>query len=233
MIPALIVPVLRTDLVRRMLATVDEPVGITVIIDNGGRLGAVDGAHVVTLPTNLGVAASWNLGIKVTARAPWWAIVNDDVAFAQGQLATLAATVSQPGPRIAAFGGFHAFGINREALRRVGYFDENYHPAYVEDVDMEYRARLAEVPIVNLGPIEHQGSATINEPEYRRQNARTYPANVEYHRRKWGGGVRSGDRFATPFDAGGPIGCWTLDPDRLAEQGWETTMRMPDGEEVR
>jgi hypothetical protein len=233
MIPVLIVPVLRDDLVRRMLATVDAPIGTTIIIDNGGRLGPVDGAHVITMPANLGVGASWNLGLKLTARSPWWAIVNDDVEFRPGELGSLAAHASQAGPRFVTAGGMHCFALNAEALRLVGYFDENYHPAYVEDVDMERRCNLAGVPIVGIDPVAHHSSSTIALPEYRAQNARTYQRNLDYHRAKWGGGVRSGERFETPFDSGASIQTWTLDPARLAEQGWRTTMQTPDEDEVR
>src|SRR5512146_1915569 len=139
MIPVLAVPVLHPHLVEQMLATVDMPCVRRIVIDNGGRLGDLPGVHVIRLPGNLGVGASWNLAMKVTPRAPWWAIVNDDIEFAPGDLAALAEAMDDPTPRLVALDGFSAFGINRGALDAVGWFDESFHPAYCEDADYEYR----------------------------------------------------------------------------------------------
>lgn len=236
MIPVLAVPVLRPDLVGRMLASVDVPVERTLVIDNGAAVleRDVPGAWIVRLPSNLGVAASWNLAMKVTPRAPWWAIVNDDLVFAPGDLARLAAAMADPAPRIATLRGFSAFGINRAALVVLGYFDENFIPAYCEDADMEYRAKLLGVPITGVpSGLRHETSSTISLPEYGRQNARTYPANVAYYLRKWGGHLRGGETFTTPFNAGGRPDEWSLDASRLRELGWETTMLDPEGDELR
>ena len=222
MIPVLAVPCLRRDLVGRMLASVDVPVERVLVIDNGAGVDDVD-AWVIRIPGNLGVAGSWNLAMKTTPRADWWAIVNDDIVFAPGDLERLAEMMADPGPRIAVMDGFAAFGINRAALARVGYFDENFVPAYVEDCDMEWRARLVGVPIVRVeAGLLHNRSATISMPEYQRQNARTYPKNLDYFNRKWGGTPRGGEMYERPFN--GPAGPseWTLDPERLRELGWET-----------
>lgn len=233
MIPVLAVPVLRHDLVGRMLASVDEPVALRLVIDNGARVGDLD-AWVIRLPSNLGVGASWNLAMKVTSRAPWWAIVNDDVVFAPGDLARLTAAMADPAPRIATLDGFSAFGINRAAVVVLGYFDESFHPAYCEDADMEYRAKLRGVPIVPVeAHLQHERSSTIRVPEYSRQNARTYPANVDYYARKWGGRLRGGETYTSPFDRGGDVSEWTLDSQRLLDLGWETTILRPEGDELR
>lgn len=225
MIPVLIVPCLRPDLVGTLLASVDVAVGRRVVIDNGGSADVPDAIH---LPANLGVGASWNLGLKLTIDAPWWLIVNDDVVFFPGTLARLVAQMADPSPRIVALDGFSAFGINTAALDAVGFFDENYHPAYVEDCDYEYRCRLAGVPIFSLvdARLQHERSSTIADPHYRKQNSRTYPANVQYHRDKWGGGARGGETLASPFGRGGALRDWTLDPARLRAQRWP---RRDDG----
>ena len=234
MIPVLAVPVLRPDLVRRMLASVDVPVGRVLVIDNGAGVGDIPGAWVVRLPGNLGVAAAWNLAMKATPNAPWWAIVNDDLTFAPGDLARLAEAMDVPTPHIATLDGFAAFGMNAAALDALGWFDENFHPAYVEDCDMEHRARIARVQVTTLeAGLVHARSSTITLPEYHRQNGRTYPANVAYFEAKWGGRPRGGEVFETPFGNGHRPDEWTLDPRRLRDLGWETTMREPEGDEIR
>ena len=205
-----------------MVASVDEPVGRWVCIDNGS---GADAPGVIHLPANLGVSASWNLGIKLTIDAPWWAIVNDDIVFAPGDLAVLAAAMHEQ-PVIATLDGFSAFAINRPALEAVGWFDENFHPAYVEDCDYEYRARLARVPIIPLaGGLTHERSSTIADARWRKENHRTYPRQNDYFRAKWGGGIRGGETLDTPHGRGGSVADWTLDVGRLAELRWNDGTR--------
>ncbi len=52
-------------------------------------------------------------------------------------------------------------------------------------------------------------------------NARTYPANRAYYRAKWGGELRGGETFTSPFNRGGPVSEWSLDIDRLRDNDWE------------
>lgn len=225
MIPVLIVPVLSADRVGDMFASVDVPIGLSIVVDNGADV-AVTGSHVIHLPHNIGVAAAWNLGIKVTPAAAWWAITNDDIVFASGDLASLVETMADPAPRVVTLDGFAAFGINRAALAIAGWFDENYHPAYVEDCDYERRCALLDVPIIAIpAGLHHERSSTIRNPHWGAENDRTYPANLAYHRAKWGGDIRGGERFATPFDASGSPAHWTLDPERLASQAWQEPVR--------
>ena len=79
MLPNLIVPVLnRYDLLQRMLDSIDFPVRDMLIIDNGGELDTVAfpkpvlNSHVLSMPSNLGVAGSWNLGIKLFPHDSVW-----------------------------------------------------------------------------------------------------------------------------------------------------------------
>lgn len=217
MIPVLIVPFLRPDLVGQMVASVDVPVGRWIALDNGNTGTEVPG--VIHLPANLGVAASWNLGIKLTIDAPWWCIVNDDVVFAPGDLARLEQAMGSD-PMLVTLDGFSAFGVNAAAIATVGWFDENYHPAYCEDADYEYRCRLTGVPIVaQAAGLQHRRSSTIAEPRWAAANARTYPANRAYYRTKWGGELRGGETLQSPLKGG--VRDWTLDFERLRDQAWD------------
>jgi len=222
MIPVLGVPTLyRYDLLERMLASVDETWDRLVVIDNGGKCPPLWKAHVVSLPANLGVPASWNLIMKVTPDAPWWAIVNDDIEFAAGDLASLCEAMADPAPRVVTLDGFGAFAINRACVDRVGLFDENFVPAYCEDADYEYRCKLAGVPILSIpAGLRHDRSTTIAEPRYKAENDRTYPLNRTYFGVKWGGDLRGGETFDSPFDSGAGVDEWSLDFPRLREQAW-------------
>ena len=151
MIPVMIVPILTgPQLLYRMLDSIDCPIARLVIIDNGDALNTSTGwpvehvqrTSVIKMPANLGVAGSWNLGIKATPFAPWWLIVNHDVVFepgALGQFATMAASdtlVLNGGPQ-----PWCAFAIGEDVVRDVGLFDEGFHPGYFEDTDYERRCK--------------------------------------------------------------------------------------------
>lgn len=230
MIPVLAIPVLnRPDLLAATVASIDHPVGTLLIIDNSPELGMGDvaeehqpacvGELVVTEPpTNLGVAASWNLAIRSYPAAPWWAIVNADIEFAPGALAALDEAMTDAA-EVRCLVEFGAFGITAEAIDRVGFFDENFYPVYVEDTDYRRRCALLGVPIYDIpNDTTHVGSVSYRGNP-RAKNASTYPENVAYYRAKWGGWLGN-ERYTTPFDAGGPVDHWRLDRRRLASQAW-------------
>lgn len=224
-IPTLIVPTLnRPDLLDKMLRSIDHPVAQTIVIDNGGRVGSlpVAPASLISLPHNIGVAASWNLGMKVTPKAPWWLIVNDDIEFGPGDLARLEATVDPGAAGIWFMLGMAAFAITRHTLNAVGWPDEAIHPAYNEDVDYARRIDLAGLPRCEVGFTgSHVGSATImSDPVLRAINGQTHSANDDYYRRKWGGSKQGGETFATPFNRDGHLGDWRLDIETLRRQAW-------------
>lgn len=243
MIPVLTVSVIRPDFIHRMLASVDVPVERTLIVDNGAGIPDIDGVWVVHLPRNIPVAAAGNLMLKLTPDAAWWASTSDDLVFAPGDLTRLTEVMeAHPEPYIATLDGFAASGMNAAAHHALGYVDENFVPAYCEDCDWEYRAKLAGVPIVAIpANLRHERSSTIALPMYGRQNDRTYGENVTYFTRKWGGSMRGGEVYRTPFDRGGHPNDWALDPKRLRDLSWktpelwperefETTMILPAGE---
>lgn len=227
MIPVLAVPVInRPDLLRECLASIDEPVERLIVIDNSGtgELGDLASelrpdALIVDPPSNLGVAASWNLAIKTTTDAPWWCIANADTTFGPGDLAALAEQMT--GARwVGINGDWRAFGLTAQAVEWAGLFDEGFHPIYCEDADYEYRCDLAGVERFFIdGGATHEGSAAIRSG-FAEANARTYPENVAYYERKWGGHLRGGERFITPFDRGGSVRDWTLDLPRLRSLAW-------------
>lgn len=231
MIPLLAFPVLnRPDLLRRAVASIDEPVDRLLVIDNSIVGGMADGLEVpdcvrelwvVEMPDNLGYPASCNFAIRTHPERPWWAIANVDILFAPGDLGRLAALMDDPAPLIGGIVDWRVLAMNAAAVDAVGFLDENYHPCYVEDCDLEYRAKLAGVPMVAIpGETSHVGSVCYADNSNRRFNERSYPANRAYHVAKWGGDIRGGETFTTPFDRGGSIRDWTLDRRRLAELRW-------------
>lgn len=221
-IPALICPTLNQPAgLRAMLGSIDHPVDQVVIIDNGGHCPS--DIEAIRLPHNIGVAASWNLGIKVTPLAPWWLIVNDDITFGPGDLARLQATVDPGAAAIYFMLGMTSFVITRHTLNAVGWFDESAsHPAYNEDVDYCRRIDLAGLPRVEVGfSGTHIGSATIYaDPVLRAINGRTHSGNDARYAAKWGGSKLGGETYSTPFNRGGHLGDWRPDIELLRDHAW-------------
>ena len=225
MIPVLGVPVLnRPDLLWGMLHSIDVEVGRLVVVDNGGIVTAEEAAkarvHLIQPGHNLGVSASWNLIIKSRPLAPWWAIVNSDVVFSPGGLAAMTELVESAGGWVF-LDDPSSFAITTETIKTVGLFDENFVPGYFEDNDYQRRCELMGVQTASIrsGRV-HLTSSTINSDEHlHRENRRTFAANADYYRRKWGGMPRS-EVFTTPFNAGGSPAHWSLDFARLADLTW-------------
>lgn len=230
MIPTLICPTLNQPMaLRKMLNSIDHPVSRVIVIDNGGKTEpelsddpAFLAAAVVHLPHNLGVAASWNLGIKLAPHAPYWLLVNDDIEFGPGDLARLEDCVDPGANAVYFMLGMAAFAVTYHAVRAAGFADENIHPAYDEDIDWHRRMRMAGTVTVEVGFTgTHIGSATIHsDPVLRMLNGVTHGANDQYYARKWGGAKLGGETFETPFNRGGHLGDWRLDIETLRRQAW-------------
>lgn len=196
MIPVMILPTLtRHDLAVRMLASIDYPVGLLIIVNNNAET-IFDGTEsipdcvaeyrVLNMPTNLGVAASWNLAIKCAPHESWWMVVSDDVEFEPGTLEGFAAecspdllTVSDEWPH------YQFFGVGENVVDVVGLFDENLYPCNFEDDDYQRRCEVSGVTVRQVtAPHSHVKQATVHAPEWADSNARTYNANEVYFVRK-------------------------------------------------
>lgn len=84
---------------------------------------------------------------------------------------------------------FSAFMIDRRCWDLVGEFDENFKPAYDEDLDYHWRIHLTgfEAGHYEGSRFYHVGSATINlDAALRSANRTTHAANDAYFIRKWG-----------------------------------------------
>lgn len=215
MIPVMIVPVLnRYDLLQSMLNTIDYPVRDLLIIDNGGELEKLKfpdfvlNSHVLPLPSNLGVAGSWNLGCKLFPNAHKWVFASNDVTFRAGALERLCDASRDEIALSGVFPWWHTFSVGDGALRRLGLFDEGIYPAYFEDNDFQRRADHFGVPVREVDVIiDHANSSTIkSDPRLEAKNGATFASNREYFEGK----VARGD-FGE--------GRWDL--DRRRDNSWD------------
>lgn len=187
----LIVPVLnRYDLLQRMVDSIDIPLEL-LVLDNGDALetlkvpSMVD-ARVLHLPTNQGVAGSWNLGIKLYPFESVWFFSSADTVYKPGTLEKMSHAKPDAITLNSDFPYWQTFAIGEEVVRRIGLFDENLYPIYFEDNDYMKRADDAGIKIEYLAaPVGHDNSSTIRSDEnLARQNDRTFSNNNDYFKAK-------------------------------------------------
>ncbi|MEA5423969.1 hypothetical protein VB777_12340 [Synechococcus sp. CCY9202] len=209
--PVIGIPILnRPDLLKRLLQSFDIPVDHLAIVDNGSKAGLSDSGQLssylmelessgwpgvenicVARPfANLGVAASWNHILTSFVHSPVVLLVNNDVTFAPGVLAEALAAIDPRRPQfmplLPAPQEFSAFALTALTWDRVGLFDENFYPAYCEDLD--YAERLKACPEVEwliqpdlqqrMQALNQEQSATIrSDAVLETYNRSSYPLN--------------------------------------------------------
>lgn len=234
------IPVIGTVLVNypfwisRLLMSVDYPVDNFVIFNNNGRGELTEEldnivklkhrfikkVSVCHLPANIGCPSAWNLIIKSFINSPYWVIVNNDVAFTPGLLEQLVAksTADDVGMVFAKEGEFKVgcwdlFLLKDIAVRRYGLFDENFYPAYCEDVDYIMRFvtdqnrlkyEFLDMDYLHGDTFDYgvSGSQTWRaEPELKEKiDAGRYMNEHEYMNEKWGVGWRWCEPYKYPYN---------------------------------
>jgi len=216
MLPNLIVPVLnRYDLLDRMLGSIDYPVYELLIVDNGGELERIRyndniiNVNILNMPSNLGLAASWNLGIKLFPHHDRWFFASNDMVYLPGALQGLSEARRDEITLSDMFPFWHTFSVGEEVVRRVGLFDEALYPAYFEDNDYQRRAVHKNVHIRSVSiPTQHENSSTIGADRgLREKNAVSFQNNAIYYNNKM-----------AKNDYG--QGAWSL--DRRRRNAWDT-----------
>jgi hypothetical protein len=208
-LPLLGVPILnRPDLLERLLNSLDHPVATLAIVDNSAgstseaevaaALSAlqqdghphVKSIHIARNFGNGGVAASWNQILRAFPNAAVALLVNNDVQFAPGALASAINTLQADAPQFLPLlpnpQEFSAFLITTLCWNRIGLFDPSFNPAYCED--LEYRDRLRADPSVQwrtlpnlqqaMAACNQEHSATIaSDPELAERNRCSFALN--------------------------------------------------------
>ena len=115
---------------------------------------------IVTLPYNPGSSKGFNFGLKAMSattgdsnRSEWVLVVNNDIAFYPGVLKKIAKSTARALHHNDTFGvGFTSLCCGSEwsavvfterLVSKIGYFDENFYPAYYEDDDYGIRIHLS------------------------------------------------------------------------------------------
>jgi len=193
MLSNLTVPVLnRYDLLQRMIDSIDYPIEHLLIIDNGGQLTEVKKnplvkkTTILNMPSNLGVAVSWNLGIKSFAEEDVFFFSSADTQYKPGALETLAQANKNRITLAKYFPYWHTFAIGSNIVELIGLFDESLYPIYFEDNDYMRRADQAGLITQYIDiQTQHDNSSTINsDAELKKRNSTTFSSNRTYFETK-------------------------------------------------
>ena len=180
----------------------------------------LDGNPIRYFPykTNRGLALSWNDGMfgAYDNGADLVIISNDDIIFSRGDIDKMAKK-ARACPRnymISAAGwhdychedrpsqGYSCFAVNPIALEKIGAFDQNFYPAYFEDLDHHRRATMLGLVEENCPDTQvmHGGSQAITmDKELSIANMVTQRKNLNYFRLKWDSDSHIGG-YKSPFN---------------------------------
>ena len=104
---------------------------------------------VIRTRENMGYGRSMNLGMMMSPWAELWLCANADVEFPPSSIQSVLPTIdreTRSGAMLFMLGiHFSAVILTQYLVRKVGYFDANLWPAYVEDCDLMLRVRMAAV----------------------------------------------------------------------------------------
>lgn len=180
--------------------------------------------NVIYLPykKNRGLSKSWNDGLRLSEGYgdEFTLIINDDLSFRENGFSQfieyirtlpygygIATVMGQESENSPASGQvipqeLACCVIGKAALDVIGYFDQNFTPAYFEDTDYMTRIRRAglSIEIDQRILVDHDRSKTLRTDSTAKkivQNA--FGLNEAYYRAKWGGGG-GGPEFQTPFN---------------------------------
>jgi len=217
----LAVPTLnRLDRLTEMLDSVAASTRLpdrVLLVNNGGQ---ITDAHrtewsrsfeldVFTPVRNLGVAGSVNFAWRNTPDGWFWMHANDDVVLDRRCIELMAtAAEGSPGEFIVPEHGegsaFTVFVVHENMKGWLGYFDEQFFPAYAEDNDLGRRMNITGVQrkIVKDAAYFHHTSSTLKAytPAQERKHHDQFRDNVARYIAKWGGEMDKSEKFTVPYD---------------------------------
>lgn len=181
-------------------------------------LNELDAARITYLKqdTNIGVAASWNLGILKSLEAGYDPVfvINNDLVFAPDtfdnlmrwygyeergyyEFITVVNIGSNPEDlitykrkeEVSSNPNFIGFLINSRTVKRVGLFDEGYELGYFEDNDMHEKLKEEKIKAVCAydAPVAHYGSAARKMGQIEQKELdKQFVKNRVRFKEKWG-----------------------------------------------
>jgi GT2 family glycosyltransferase len=203
----------RKDLLEECLPPLEQSKSIDkiIIIDNGKQgLRKIEKGIIFVQEANLGVAASWNLGITYALKieqADWVLVLNDDIVMLREALDNLETNLKPHADKWLLVGAlaFSTFMLSRAGAAAMEYapnkyFDEAFFPAYYEDLDFKWRVHFKDSTKYIL-KLEWLKPAVFRKESSSKRNRALWArrTNKSLFLRKWGGTGRR-PKFTVPYD---------------------------------
>lgn len=193
MIPILSIPVLnRYDLLDENLSLIDFPIKEILIINNGKEKYEPKkkdlNIRVLDLPSNLGMAGSWNLTIKLYPHEKFWVFSSADTHWLPGSLEKLY-ELSSESRMVTTTESFSCFSLGEDVVRTVGLFDEYFYPYLFEDSDYAERVNLGKFKnkkieflhkVVKISAPYGRAQTILSDPDLLNKSNETRKHNQDY-----------------------------------------------------
>ena len=203
MIPCLAITTTnRLDCFEKLVNSIDYPIKTLSVLVNSYsfeylvkirelcKSDLVERFMVSHCPYNMGCSTGWNYHFKMNPDSEYWLVAGDDTEFFKGDLERMNEAMKSydyVGASESICLGV-IFGVSRNCIDKIGFFDENIHPINFEDNEWIARIEHHGINMTRI-PIKssHVGSGTyIAFDDETRKNVRgpIWDMNKEYYERK-------------------------------------------------
>lgn len=148
-----VLPTIVEEIADKCIASLDDNIKNNMLIVDNSPNGFAQKYNIRYLhhPENLGVSRSWNIAAKevVDKKLDYLILLSASIIFENGMSDFIESlnTELQPNDKqqycVETQVGWHLVAIGRATLEQIGYFDENFYPAYYEDTDYIRRMEMA------------------------------------------------------------------------------------------
>jgi glycosyltransferase involved in cell wall biosynthesis len=188
----IVLPIINNEhLVDSCIASIPDKSKLLLIDNSPTGFGKKYGVETIYHPENLGVGASWNLGLK---RGHEYTVLLSASIQIKGNLEEWLSQANDWGVYSAE--SWHLVGIRKATVDKIGLVDEHFYPAYYEDNDYHRRMILEGCEFVKI-PIECISAG--NAMSIKNGVMPNFPECERYYAKKWGG-LPTKETFNVPFD---------------------------------
>lgn len=203
MIPTLCITTTnRSDCFKSLVESIDYPIKTLSVLVNSFSFeylkeirelcknDMVERFMVSHCPYNMGCSTGWNYHIKMNCDSDYWIIAGDDTIFYPGDLERMNLALYEydyVGATESICLGV-IFGLRKECINKIGFFDENIHPINFEDNEWIARIHHHNVNMTRITiKSDHIGSGTaiaMDPEKYKKLRGPIWDLNEKYYTEK-------------------------------------------------
>lgn len=188
----IVLPIINNEyLVDRCVESIKDKSKLLIIDNSPSGFGKKYGVEIEYHPNNIGVPASWNIGLK---KGHAYTVLLSASMMVYGDIEQWLVKANNWG--VYSFHGWHLIGIRKATVDKLGFMDEGFYPAYYEDNDYHRRMVLAgcEFPRILIDATSAGNAMTMHAGV----KVRYYECQ-QYYIKKWGG-LPNEEKYLLPFN---------------------------------